>query len=821
MTRHLVLLALLVAAPAAAQTPAPAAQPAAPSSDRPEVTGTVSFGGLATDNDSNSAKFTEYRDLDDQAFVPTLRFNVWDATRNFEFSVNGDNLGRRDQHLFGEATRPGEWRAFVDWNEIPHNFSNRALSPYAEQGAGTLTLPARIPITFKKLATSAGDTPFVLASDQLIARYQAQYLRTVPLATQINESRLGFSWYRSDALKLSAVYDKREKFGSKSTYGPIGDRPPRTLNAQLAEPVDYTAGEVTLAAEHQGSGYQLRGEYLYSDFANSVDTLRWENLYTTAAPGADFDVWDRLVATSGARPLPPDNRHHNVVASGGVDLPADSRLSASASFGRLEQNEGLLPYAVHNGALAVQTLPRNSAEALMHTRYVTADYTIAPVSRVQVRAFVRSYTLDNDTPSAQWQYITSDTSNLNGTASYVNKRVSLPYAWDRQHGGAEVNWRLPARTTFSFTYEREAISRDFREADTTEDLIRASLRVRPARWITVTGRMLLGDRDASDYHYNVTDEGYWYAPGEANDNNNPQFTFDNHPDMRRYDVIDRLRKQYDVTVNATVGDIAGVTAFVRYRGDDYDSDVQPIQPLAGSGFADAAATTPGDQLGLLEDNRLRYGLDVFYQPTSRATFNAFVNYDLGTQAMRSLEFNENNKANPSAINTATLGPWTRATSQWTADTDDTTWSGGAGLAFHLVPDRVVLTADYTMSLADIDIAYDGFGEVNFSGTPFPPNHEFFFTDPRRIQEDLHAVNVRLEIPIKVVWLVFGYGYERYELDDWQQGGDGPWVEAVGADTLLRDSSRSFQWGNRLFNLGTYLAPSYNAHLAFVGFRYRF
>ena len=42
-----------------------------------------------------------------------------------------------------------------------------------------------------------------------------------------------------------------------------------------------------------------------------------------------------------------------------------------------------------------------------------------------------------------------------------------------------------------------------------------------------------------------------------------------------------------------------------------------------------------------------------------------------------------------------------------------------------------------------------------------------------------------------------------------------------ADTLLRDTSRSFQWGNRLFNLGTYLAPNYDAHIGFVGFRYRF
>jgi len=47
------------------------------------------------------------------------------------------------------------------------------------------------------------------------------------------------------------------------------------------------------------------------------------------------------------------------------------------------------------------------------------------------------------------------------------------------------------------------------------------------------------------------------------------------------------------------------------------------------------------------------------------------------------------------------------------------------------------------------------------------------------------------------------------------------MDPVGGDTLLRDTSRSNQWGNRLFNLGTYLAPSYDAHIGFVGFSYRF
>ena len=153
--------------------------------------------------------------------------------------------------------------------------------------------------------------------------------------------------------------------------------------------------------------------------------------------------------------------------------------------------------------------------------------------------------------------------------------------------------------------------------------------------------------------------------------------------------------------------------------------------------------------------------------------------------------------------------------------DDQTVSGGVGATLQLVPEKVALIADYTMSLADIDIVYEGFGVTNYNGAPFAANHQFAFSTPPAITEDQQVLNVRLEFPVKAFTAIVGYSYETYSLTDWQQGSNQPWVESVGADTFLRDTSRSFQWGNRLFNLGTYLAPSYDAHMGFVGLRYRF
>jgi hypothetical protein len=656
--------------------------------------------------------------------------------------------------------------------------------------------------------------------DEVVLAYQRQFLQPTSLATQSNFGQFALTWSGSDVATLGVAYNLKEQKGQKWTFGPIGDRPPRTLNIQLPEPVDYRTNDIIVSAERLGRRYEFRVEYLFSDFANKIDTLQWENVWAMpAGPDATYDIWDRSVSTYGRRPLPPDNRYHNVSASLGFDMPWNSRFNAHAAYGRLEQNSTLLPYSYNLDQLANRTLPRSTADASMNTVSLNADYVLNPVEKLNVRAFFRHYDLDNETPSSQWQYVTSDTSNLNGTVSYVNKRVNIPYAWDRQNIGAEATWRLLKRSSLALGLEHEGVDRVHREANTGETVWRAAWRTRVSRGLTFEARFRQGKREGDGYHNEVTHEGYWYSPTEAADNNNPKLTFDNHPDMRRFDVSDRLRRQFDARVNLTPNDVWSISAYARYRKDDFDSDVTPSQPLADTTLAEAGASSPGDQLGFLLDTRTRYGVDLFVQPVERVSFNAFLAYDVGDMFERSLEFNENNKANPSAINTAELGPWTRRSSQWTAAFDDRTWSAGVGATWQL--GRATLTTDYTLSLATFETDYQGYGRINWDGTPYPPNHQFFFTSPSDVKENLHMVNLRLEVPISRVTLVAGYTYEDYTIEDWQQAGIGPWVEAVGAETLLRDTSRSFQWGNRLFNMGTTLAPSYGGHIGFVGILTRF
>jgi hypothetical protein len=71
---------------------------------------------------------------------------------------------------------------------------------------------------------------------------------------------------------------------------------------------------------------------------------------------------------------------------------------------------------------------------------------------------------------------------------------------------------------------------------------------------------------------------------------------------------------------------------------------------------------------------------------------------------------------------------------------------GGGTSLTVVPERFILSATTSASLAKLDIDYQGFGRTNWDGTPFPPNHQFFFTTPPSIRHDLHTFDLRGEVP---------------------------------------------------------------------------
>jgi hypothetical protein len=182
--------------------------------------------------------------------------------------------------------------------------------------------------------------------------------------------------------------------------------------------------------------------------------------------------------------------------------------------------------------------------------------------------------------------------------------------------------------------------------------------------------------------------------------------------------------------------------------------------------------------------------------------------------------------------TEDLGAWTEARGQWVAKTDDETNTIGAGVGFQIIPGKLNFMTDYTFSHGKVEIDYSGFGSPSsgirtagvISADPRPDTNQFAFRNAPTVTHKQYTLNATLEYQV-VTNLVFGlhYLFDRYSISDWMQeeGLGDIWFEQVGSEYLLRDNSQSHQWGNRLVNMGSYLGPSYEAHVGYLTMTYRF
>jgi MtrB/PioB family decaheme-associated outer membrane protein len=807
-----------------------------------ETTGELSVEFRKVDLDPNSAKFNEYSDVRNGFPRYGLGMEVLDTGAGRFLDLRGSNLLRDDQQLRLRLGEYGSWRLSVERQETPHNLSFKAMTPFRNQGGGLYTVDSPVPIPNRSLTPTAAQ---LLENDAATAAWLPGALRPIALGTQRDRTGFGLSLTPTEHLKIRVAFTDEQKDGNKISYGAIGDRPPRTTNAQLAQPIDFSTQELKLEAEYNRPLYQVMASYAVSRFENEIDTFRWQNIYADDTGSGSFDQWaGSRVATFGQYPLAPDNSYQNATLSLGVNMPWGSRLTVSAAYGRMEQNQTLLPYASSSfdgtttDFSSTGALPRATADAEISTKRLNVEYNVSPISRLNLRAYLRYYDLDNKTPVDKWWYVTSDTVGGGAAATvtnptYKNQRRNMPYSYTQGITGIEATQYFSLwRTSLALGFEREDMDRSNRESsDSFENTMKATVRARPAPWLSLRGKALIGERDGGVYNNDITKSSYWYDP-TGRDNDNPLVSFSNLPDMRKYDVSDRERQEFEASAVVTPTEALSVTLSLRDRRDDFDSGVTATQPLLENPYAatdaDRLASTPGDQLGLLKSSSRRFALDAAYVVSERMTFNAFASRETIKFTQRGLEFNENNKLNPTlaALVTSELGSWTRASGQWVSVTEDKTSSFGFGANFAIVPNKVRMTSSVAYSKGTVNIEYSGFGTqsaVNPANV-LPDEHQFAFRTPPAVQSRQSTVNLGLQYRIsKSIEVGLQYAYDRYRLSDWMQEANTPWFESVGSEHLLRDTSSatSNQWGNRLVNLGSYLAPSYRAHSGSVSLSYRF
>ena len=800
-----------------------------------ETNGEIKVGVQAVDEkEGESAKFNEYRDIEDGFYLYKFSVEGVDNYNGRYIEFKGTNAGREDQNLKLRGGGAGKWGVEFEWDETPHNLSEKAKTPYDYQGNGLYTVQGNAGITsitnptgqFSNVATFLNNTVIPHSTD---------------LGTQRKNGKVALTYTPTAALKLRLAYSDEKKEGTQITGAPLGSRPPNSVNVQLPEPVDYQTKDLKLEAEYNGKDFQVAASHLISEFVNNVDSLTWQSMFFGATGANDYNsTLGSTISTTGRMALPPDNRYQNTTLSLGVDLPLESRLTATASVGTMKQDSELLSYSTSDFtglAGAPGTLPRSTADAEIKTTRYNVEYSINPLDSTNLHAFYRYYDLDNNTIQSQWEYETADTLVTASGMGLNNVRVNLAYAYKKNNYGLNLSHTLPAKMgTVGLGYEKEKTDRDYREAGTSEDTYKASYRVKPLQWVSLKAKYLQGKRKADSYNYLVTDQSYWYDENStsysgttaAGPKDNPLAFFANSPDLRKYDVSDRDRKQWNVSAFLKPADTVDMNLSYMQRKDYFDSGVSSTNVTGQwwntttSAYVPTNYNTLGQQLGLLENKANQYTASVNYAPTEKVTLSANFGRDESESLQRGTAASEDNKYNGTG--------WTDPADLWEAKTTDKTDTTGVDFGFVIIPDKLNFTTGYTYSRGTVAIEYSGYGTqyqlssltTDNNGTDV--NAYKGFRSPEDVSHTQQTINVAVEYKAaKGVVVGLGYMYDKYEVSDWMQEPSGGWVGSSGSDYFLIDSAgdqAQDKWGSSLVSLGNDLSPGYENHVGMITLAYK-
>lgn len=669
--------------------------------------GSVTIGAAGTDLDEKSHKYGEYDGVKDDA----TRF-IGDVDLSLEndgdyIDLHANDIGLDDRRLSIELGSYGSYQLHMEYSELTH-LLGEGTTPFTGGGGDVLVLPPG----FSQHTTT----------DEMILD-PAWTTQSIDLETKRKKASIAYSRDLASNYSFNLGYTREIKEGTQSIGGMLGTSGQFTSSSILPEPVDYRTNDITAGLTYSGDKGMVSIAYLLSTFDNENEALRWENPFLSPDPAAADPF-----STDAQISLAPDNRYQRLSLTATRDLTSTTRLALTAEYGKMEQDEDLLPYTVNSAIATPRALPRDSAEAEIDVTSVSINLTSRPISALSVNARYRYYNTDNKTDRSLFYRVTNDTGTQSDVAA--GAFYSLPFDYSQNNLDVSAVYRITSATRIKAGLGQEVTDREYRSAEQTkENTYKLGLSSRLSSMLTAAidytraEKRIDGDYDNEPlynaYHSYTTASGMYSYDASGN--------FDIHPDLRQLDLAERDRDSYSVKLNLIPLDTTTVALIYRYRNDDYDDS----------------------ELGWQEDRLNSYTVDLTTSPTRNATFYAYYTNDLGEKEQASHSF-------------TTAGPpgtkFTQAeldTRRWWADHTDETDTVGVGTSLAFLRGQFTIDADYVHAKSTTEIEFRA-----ASALPTP-------VDMPDLETTRDTVNLTGRYKLrKDLTLGLGYGYEKYESDDW-------------------------------------------------------
>ena len=474
--------------------------------------------------DQSSVLFGRFNDLADQGGYGVLNVDWWrvaEDPQSLDWQLSARQLGLDSRRVRVAVGRPGDFRLWLSYVELPVYLGPRGQSPFLGVGSDRLSLPPG----WQPASSTAGMAGLNAALDRLTPKVERR------------NWLFGLDRWLSDRWDVVVRMQQQSRQGLEVVAGTIGNTGGNPRVAFLPAPVDERTRELNWALRYANEQRQFELRYLLSLYDNAESALRWQNPY------AAINGWHPSAGYPGEGQLAraPDNQFHQLSLAFAQRWSSGLRLSADLAQGRGTQNDTFLPYTI-NPTLAAsvqQPLPRDSLEGRVDI--LRAQLRLSqPLGSFDWSARLRHDERDNRTPRDAFVYIGGDSALQDISPESGRRRLNEPYSYRQTLAALDGGYRTASGGQWRTGWEYAEIAREISErSQTREHRLNLQFRQRWSNGLAFSGRLQHADRGGSSYIGNrpyLSTYTPSYVATVAGD-------FENHPDLRRYHVADRERWQ--------------------------------------------------------------------------------------------------------------------------------------------------------------------------------------------------------------------------------------------------------------------------------------
>lgn len=375
-----------------------------------EIEADVKVKGMLVDVDGSEAKFNEYRDLTDGLYG-----NVhlkYESERGYYLDFKASDIGYDTQQYRLEGGSWGTFNYYLDYNEIPHNFTFGARTFYSGASTDRLTGPP---------STDVGTWSTFDYSLERKTYGGGVELRTL----------------KPFYFTMSAAREERD--GTKVTAAEGGIRFGNAI--ELPEPIDYRTDTLKVEAGYSKKPLFSSLSLIFSTFDNDNKILSFDNPFIEGNP-------------RDALTLPPDNTYYKVAFKNALKLPLDSRLQVNLAYSQTRSDERLLRSFYEGGELETASLSDPDFDGKIANENYDFVLTSLPLSFIEGKIFYRYHRLKND--SEEIVTTVGDETLTNEPLNYRSNRY-----------GMDLGFRLPANLHLLTAYAH--VDRERNREDVTEN----------------------------------------------------------------------------------------------------------------------------------------------------------------------------------------------------------------------------------------------------------------------------------------------------------------------------------------------------------------